>query len=427
MIKKNNKDKQEKTTVERLKNIDVSVTMAKKIAKVASIFVGLFIIYQVIRVFFFPSPEAVKESIDENGELIIQEQPVRTINPDHKEAYLVKLSEEESIVVGVAAFRDDLAEEGKENLYVLLYDPETGKEVKRTRLKIDLSMKGKGMDIDSPIALYADAKENLFLIVNKYSLYRFDQKRKQFVVVDYNYFEGYSEFSTGIAALEYSAHSEALKVHTNGGNDYLFYPSIKKVYSTIEVDSVYALALTNPILKKCYTFSQQSIDYPNEKIQLFEYVQEFEAGYPNKYIAFRWADKSIKTDSTDVRTQPGKEVLSYANKQAARIKSFRDLTPGNVYFEGGSVLGFDDEGVVVALKLAADEDQPYAIQKLNTKSGKVIWSKNTDWKVINTFNQVSNHILIQSDLYHVTILNMQGEFVTTIDLNDIQLEIIDSK
>lgn len=425
MIKKTNKDKQEKTTVEKLKNIDVSVTTAKKIAKVASIFVGLFIIYQVICIFFFPSPSAVKERVDENGELIIQEQPIRTLNPDHKEAYLVKLSEDESIVVGVAAFRDDLAKEGKENLYVLLYDPETGKEVKRTRLKIDLSMKGKGMDIDSPIALYTDAKENLFLIVNKYSLYRFDKKRKQFAVVDYNYFEGYSEFSTGISALDYSAHSEALKVHTNGEKDYLFYPDIKKVYSSIEADSVYVLALTNPILKTGYTFSQQSIDYPNEKIQLFEYVQEFEAGYPNKRIAFRWVDKSTKSDTG--QTQYGKEVISAANKQAARIKSFRDLTPGKGYLEGGAVLGFDEEGVVVALKLTEVEDQPYAIQKLNTKTGKVIWSKNTDWKVINTFNQVSNRILIQSDLYHVVILDMQGEFVTTIDLNDIQLEVIDSK
>lgn len=402
---------------------ELSVDTSKKIAKVVCVFVGIFVVYQLVKIFLFSPSSPVQGVVSENsGSSILSTKPGRTISPNYKDAHLLQINDSENIVVSLAGFNDVMASENKESLYVVLFDPETGKELQRTKLKVDLSVKGAGMNISSPFTMFQDVKDNLYLIVNKYFLYRFDKNKKQFVVVDHTFFEPYTEFADGIAAMDYNDYSKGLEIVTNMGKKYMFYPDIQKVYPISEKHKVFDLQLPNPELKTSYVFSRSSDDFPTENIQLLEYTQEYQAGYPNDKFNFSWR-KDFGGSGIFTDRSPYKKVLILPyTKEKSRVKSYRDISPGRPYIAGGSVLGFDEEGVIVALKLTIADNEAYTIQKLRKTDGHILWSKKTAWNSVNNYNQIKNRILVKTDLYNVVIVDTDGETISTIDLNEIRLE-----
>ncbi|MDR0229649.1 MAG: hypothetical protein LBI72_11410 [Flavobacteriaceae bacterium] len=402
----------------------LSIEQSKKVAKIVSIFVGVFVLYLVGSAMFRNDKNTVDThaTTSEGSAPTATKENARTISPDYKLGSLVQLKDGSVVLVSVITFKDVFANGDGEQLYVVQYDPATGKEINRTKLKVDLSIKGAGRRGGSPIQLFTSANDELYLIVNNYFLYRFDKGQKKFVVVDHTFFDPYKEFSDGVASLEYQDYSDALIVLTNMGKKYAFYPAIKTVLLSDKSSNVYTLALPEPVVETKYKFSEESRDFPDESIQLITYNVQTQKGYPQYDVTFHWGKdfggSGIFTDKSPYK----KRLLTDYQQERAKIVSYKDFTPNRNYVKGGKVLGQDEEGVIIAIKMTILENETYTIQKLKLTDGSILWTKKTDWDSVREVNKVGDLIMILADSYQAVMLNMSGEIVSTVDMNGIRLE-----
>ncbi|MDR2224323.1 MAG: hypothetical protein LBE34_16550 [Flavobacteriaceae bacterium] len=401
----------------------LSIEQSKKVAKIISVFGGVFILY-LIGSSLLGGKDKVAEnsSVEKNTTVTPSEDKGRTISPDYKLGALVQLKDDTAVLVSVITFRDVFANGDGQQLYVVQYDPLTGKEISKTKQKVDLSIKGAGRGGGSPIQLFNDADNELYLIINNYFLYRFDKSQKKFVVVDHKFFDPYQEFSDGVAALEYQEYSNTLIVLTNMGKKYAFYPDIKKVFPYDKSSNVYSLPLTEPVIETKYTFSDESRDFPDESIQLITYQMKVQKGYPQKDVTFEWGKDFGGSGIFTDRSPYKKRLITDYQLEKGRVTSYKDFTPGRNYVKGGKVLGQDDEGVIIAIKMSIATNETYTIQKLKRTDGSILWSKKVDWDSVKTVNTVGNLMLLFVDSYNAVLMNMKGEVVSTVDLNGIRIE-----
>lgn len=58
----------------------------------------------------------------------------------------------------------------------------------------------------------------------------------------------------------------------------------------------------------------------------------------------------------------------------SHVLTFKDFTPGRVYFGEPTILGHTDKMVLIAFKASPAPDEKYIIQALNAQTGKISWT-----------------------------------------------------
>ena len=251
--------------------------------------------------------------------------------------------------------------------FVRLYDGETKKVLKDIQLP---DLKGS-VDVTG-LRQFGDG--SVYLILNKKHLYRIDPSTLDMKEVhgeDYKV----AEFSEGFATVEfvYRDNGDGLKVMTNLGKSFVYYPIPNKLYGEKMAYKGYLEKLPAPKVGTHFTFSRQTTDYEDQQIQLVRYRTLEQVGYPYDEPDFGWqkdyGGSGIFTDASPYRKV---FVLPYTAERS-RLQGYEDFTPGAYYFSP-AVLHEAADRVLISFKPTAASDATRILRCLDAQTGKVLWS-----------------------------------------------------
>ena len=249
--------------------------------------------------------------------------------------------------------------------FVSFFDGETQKLVKKIEL---LDVKGRIQNMD--MRRFGDGA--FYIVFNEAHLYRLDPSTLDMTEV---HGEDYKcpELSQGFAKVVfyYSQFGDALKVKTNLGESFVYYPIADKIYTEREAYFAPLETLPAPQVATHFSFSLESSDYPNKQLQLIRYRRLEQDGYPCEYPRFqrrRW-------DGEDF-------LISSTSEKRARLQGYEDLTPGAYYFSPG-VLDASEDQILITFKPTAAADAKQMLRCLDAQTGKVLWSYSDDENNLN--------------------------------------------
>lgn len=249
--------------------------------------------------------------------------------------------------------------------FVSFFDGETQKLVKKIEF---LDVKGRIQNMD--MRRFGDGA--FYIVFNEAHLYRLDPSTLDMTEV---HGEDYKrpELSQGFAKVVfyYSQFGDALKVKTNLGESFVYYPIADKIYTEREAYAAPLEPLPAPKVATHFTFSLKSSDYPNKQLQLIRYRRLEQDGYPCEYPRFQW------------RSWDGEDFLiSSTSEKRARLQGYEDVTPGAYYFSPG-VLDASEDQILITFKPTAAADAKQMLRCLDAQTGKVLWSYSDDENNLN--------------------------------------------
>lgn len=283
------------------------------------------------------------------------------------------------VVVGnVGTFRKRMDSPKYNKVYIGLFDPKTGKK-EWVKALMDTPVELSSSDVK--LQVFED--QNLYIIVKSKYIYQLDKNTLTYKSVLENYVKDAPSLSTGIAKVEfkYEDYGSAYQIINNEGQNLAYYPLINKAIPDKMLYEERRKKLPNPTTKTEFTFSSKSSYYPEEKIQLIQYTYHYQYGYPKDTPRFSW-DKDYGGSGIFTDRDPYKKVLINPWQfKGARLISFKDFTPGRLYFQP-IVVAQNDKTLLIAYKPTPAEDDPFQIQLLDITTGAIQKTFTTDLKSI---------------------------------------------
>lgn len=313
------------------------------------------------------------------------------------------------LFIRVGEKRESVGASSKDSVLFVVYDLlDSNKIIFRQELEF------KPSSLDTRFKLFENG--DLYFTLNNKKLFQADIKNKSIQEITAEHFSDIAQLRVGFAKVEfvYNGQGDGFKFLTNEGKQLYYFPLIDKLYNDNEFFRAQAAlsgAMEHNPLRTGYSFSEKSMEYKDEKIQLIKYFYYGAEGYPKRSPIFRWSrDFGPRSGIFTERDPFTKTLLSVSGKKLARIKSYKDFTPGRLYFHA-SVLDFTDKQVLIAYKPTPASDDSYSIQLLNAENGAIIWTLTGDRQTVKSGKILGNTCLVNN-----TLIGMDGKVQRELNL-----------
>ncbi|GAA4778877.1 hypothetical protein GCM10023231_01850 [Olivibacter ginsenosidimutans] len=312
------------------------------------------------------------------------------------------------VLVGVRRLLGGASDDG--NVLAIFYDVQNkNKELAKSELPL------KSESLNTRFREFENG--DLYFIVDNKRLFKINRNDKLITEITAEKLGEVPELHVGFAKIEFAYESEGdgFRILTNEGKQVFYYPITGKVY---DKDALYraqgeraSIPKDTPI-RTAFKFSDESFEYPDEKLQLIQYRYRSPMGYPKNEPHFRWS-KDFGGSGIFTERDPYKKVLinSFQQKRA-RIIDFKDFTPGRLYFSA-SVLDFNDKYVLISFKPTPAEDETCSVQLLDAKTAAIIWTYATDKKYVS-----AGHIMTDGYRIDNELLGADGKVKQTLTIPD---------
>ena len=217
----------------------------------------------------------------------------------------------------------------------------------------------------------------------------------------------------GKVALYFHEYGDALKVETNLGKKFVYYPIANKLYTDQSIFKAYEDKLPAPKLRTRFTFSEQMMGsvYKDEQIQLVRYQTLEQLGYPRRTPHFGWENDYHSS-------YPKKIFVSKYSVEESRLESYEDFTPGAYYFSP-TVLYESDDQILISFKPTAAADAKKMLRCLDAQTGKVLWSCSEGLDGLDFCLGVARfsggYVLV--DYSRSWLISSEGKVVTCVDVH----------
>ena len=312
------------------------------------------------------------------------------------------------VVLCGAARRDDSSgdwDHAKGIMY--FFDGETYEIIKKLELP----------DVTGRVSV-TDARQfedgTYYVVLNEKRLFAIDRSTLDVKEI---YGEDYKlpEFSEGFGkvALYFHEYGDALKVETNLGKKFVYYPIANKLYTDQSIFKAYEDKLPAPKLRTRFTFSEQMMgsDYMDEQIQLVRYQTLEQLGYPRRTPHFGWENDRHSY-------YPKKIFVSQYFVEESRLQSYEDFTPGAYYFSP-TVLYESDDQILISFKPTAAADAKKMLRCLDAQTGQVLWSCSEGLDGLDFCLGVARfsggYVLV--DYSRSWLISSEGKVVTCVDVH----------
>jgi DNA-directed RNA polymerase subunit RPC12/RpoP len=186
-------------------------------------------------------------------------------------------------------------------------------------------------DSDCSVTFKAYSSELVYAIGCSNILLKLDTRSNQLTEVTQSAFEDFPELSSGVAKVEFDYSKAMIKVMTNEGKSYFFFPLAKKLVSTEEEMEAFWKRLKD---QHYYEFGSLDDDFGRrETWQLIE--------------------------------------VNYSRKTGQKSK--RDLTPDRKYFDP-KILYQDPNHLLIVTNTTAGDEPPVSVQYIDLSTGKILWA-----------------------------------------------------
>lgn len=212
---------------------------------------------------------------------------------------------------------------------------------------------------------------DIYLIVDQKVLFKLDKSSMTFDDVTTDMFSGDSLYTSGIANIHpYVTYhgGDCFKVMTNMGKEYYYCPRIKQSYTKSNMsynamDKESLRSDSKEAVKFVFTEKQwDSMEMDNvDATQLLKVIYQDNGGGPSDtYFTPKWQD------------QLGKLELSWGYR-SGRIVSYKNLTPGRLYFNP-EIFYSDKDHLLLKVTATASKESAASLQRINTETGELMWT-----------------------------------------------------
>ncbi|RYY19932.1 MAG: hypothetical protein EOP41_09410, partial [Sphingobacteriaceae bacterium] len=217
----------------------------------------------------------------------------------------------------------------EQELHAQFNDASTGKLI-ADRLITDETVRKNNCGLTfktySPELIYAIGCNNMLL--------QLDTRNNQLTDITQSIFKDFPQLSSGVARLEFDYNKAMINVMNNEGNNYHYFPAIRKlVENTEQADAVWRDQYYNV------------------------YQHYFEFGYLG--------------DTFDENRVNQLLEVKYLKETGQKLK--RDLTPGRKYF-APVIIYQDAANLLIVVNATPAPDPPASIQRIDVKTGKLLWA-----------------------------------------------------
>lgn len=296
-------------------------------------------------------------------------------------AFLVPSSKQPIVIFLESRRYNDRSNESKNGTYLAYYSPLKKELLAETKMSDESHSSS-----DIKIRTFSDG--NIYIVNNKSSLLKLNLENFKTEDVGKKFFEDNTELQVGVATIEfvYEHNGDGLVLLTNDGKKRYYYPLIQKLYTEDgyrKASYGFESLLPGATTKTIYTFSSESSEYPEEKLQLMRVnFKDNGAGPKDTKFNLRWW-KDYGRSGIFTGGEPYRKVLISAyGMQSNRVLSIKDITPERLYFSP-SVLVDEDQTLIIKFKADANVKSPYKLQKINQQNGAVEWTSSlpTDMEI----------------------------------------------
>lgn len=301
--------------------------------------------------------------------------------------------------------------ESSENILTYL-SLDTGKEINSIKLPIDIIETKEFRKMDD---------DNIYVIINKKYIYKINYRDLDIRDVTNELFQNCKELNDGIAKVEFmNIDNGGMEILSNMGKGYKYFPIPQKIYTKDQyynADKADSKTLPGAKNVTYYDFSKKSDDFPDESIQLLQITYKYNAGGPEYTPSAKWFKDYVHYGFIDDTTPYKKRLF---NGYLFRVTSYKDITPGEIYFSP-LVQYYDDDIVIIKYKPNIGEDTPFLMKCISLKdSAKVLWSRalEKDEKEMAQLIKVSNGFLAVTNSKEVILLDNEGKRIKKYTLGD---------
>jgi len=291
---------------------------------------------------------------------------------------------------------EDKSKSGK---YAVFYDFLSEKEIKTQHFDIPTAN-------SENFRFETFSNGDIYAIANSSLLYKLNKKALLLEPVSAVCKE-HPELSAGIADFDFisKSYGDGVTLLTNDGKNYKFYPIANLVYNDDQVrQAERALTVKNAKAKTrtYFDFSMESTSFPDEKLQLYKFVQKDNLGGPNDCTYFEWS--SYYDNRSVLRKQPYRGTGDL-------LISFKDFTPGRLYFSP-KILFYDDDYVLIGINTTAAKNAKVALQCLDAKTGTIVFTYafNNDVHLYENAVRYKGGFVVFSSMFAVAV-DMNGKLV----------------
>jgi len=263
-------------------------------------------------------------------------------------------------------------EKEKDGVYVVFYDPVKKSIISDTKI-------GSERTSSSNLKFKTFSNGNIYMIADKTTLYAVDKTNFKLVEAGKQFFSGRQELQVGVATMEfvYEDNGDGMVILTNDGKQLYYFPLVQKLYTEdayYEAQWGFDNLLPGSKEKDYHVFTKTSDDYPNDKLQLLN-IRYKDNGKGPKNIETRpsWG-KDYGGSGIFTERDPYKKVLfDKSSKLRSRIISWKDVTPGRLYFSP-KVIFDDGKTLLITFKPDANPRSTYNLQQVNVNTGAAEWT-----------------------------------------------------
>ena len=211
-------------------------------------------------------------------------------------------------------------------------------------------------------------------------------------------------YASGIASIGIG--NNYFQVMTNTGQNYFYYPIVKKSYPLSKIDSA-----ANQVL-------------PNAKDTVLFIINNSQL-MTNARAGNARDTTIINYDTIKLL----KIIYKYNNGDAQNVYGFisppffisqTDLTPGRLYFSP-EIVYQDANNLLITVRATAAADAPTNLQRINTQNGALMWNMPLSEDELPEYNNsniihTNGKFLIKSDYRHFILMDDNGNILRKIDL-----------
>jgi hypothetical protein len=260
--------------------------------------------------------------------------------------------------------------EGRYASTVGLYDARTGAEQKL------LPLPGGDPSADAAVKMQQLSNGALY-VFRENAVYQVDVAPPGLRDITANLLAKQPALASGAATIDPgSDDDDGLRIFTNDGHTLNLYPLIRRTYTNDERwGAAHGFAMLRPgsPTRTAFAFSEASMRYPEDPIQLLKYQYRDNGGGPKDAPTFSWDDdyggSGVFTDA-DPHV---KRLITPQELAKGRVLSFRDFTPGRRYFHP-NLLYFDADYVLLSCHATAAPNSPRLLQALDARTAALKFS-----------------------------------------------------
>jgi len=308
------------------------------------------------------------------------------------------------------------ANEQKTGTYIAFYNP-----IKKELLAEEKVSNESLSSSDFKFREFSDG--NIYIVNDKTSFLKLDKEKLKTEDVGKKFFEANPDLQIGVATMDfvYDDNGDGLVILTNDGKKRYYYPLIQKLYTEdqyYKANNGFNSLLPNAKDKTIYIFTDDSSDYPEEKLQLLQITYKDNGAGPKDVTDHLTWGKDYGGSGIFTERDPyRKSLIGRYEKERGRITSWKDLTPDRLYFSP-SILLDDGANLIIQFRADANTKSAYKLQKINRQNGAIEWTNNVpNAKIMETLIKYKDGYAGVNSSDEIILLDAKGNFTSNYKLD----------